>query len=106
MPSLARETAVKLGRLGVWTSLLSDLSARQAASFVQAVERLGYPALWLPEGAASKEILSHSALLLAATERLIVAPGIANIWARDPVAMANGARTLGEAFPGRFVLGI
>jgi probable F420-dependent oxidoreductase len=37
---------------------------------------------------------------------MIVASGIANIHARDPMAMANGARTLGEAYPGRFVLGI
>src|SRR5439155_16392769 len=36
----------------------------------------------------------------------IVASGIASIYARDPMAMANGARALGEAHPGRFVLGI
>jgi probable F420-dependent oxidoreductase len=90
----------------VWTSLLSDLPARAAGDFVREVERLGFATVWLPESPASKEMLSHCALLLAASERLIVAPGIANIWARDPVAMANGARTLGEAYPGRFVLGL
>ena len=36
----------------------------------------------------------------------MVATGIANIYARDPMAMANGARALAEAYPGRFVLGI
>jgi probable F420-dependent oxidoreductase len=36
----------------------------------------------------------------------VVASGIANIHARDPMAMANGAKALGEAYPGRFVLGI
>jgi probable F420-dependent oxidoreductase len=35
-----------------------------------------------------------------------VASGIANIYARDPLAMANGARALGEAYPDRFMLGI
>jgi probable F420-dependent oxidoreductase len=50
--------------------------------------------------------LAHSALLLGGTERITLAPGIANIHARDPMAMANGARALGEAYPGRFVLGI
>jgi probable F420-dependent oxidoreductase len=103
---LGRDTTARIGRVGIWTSLLSDLSARDAAAFVREVERLGIAALWLPEGAISKEILTHSALLLGATERLIVAPGIASIWARDPVAMANGARTLGEAYPGRFILGV
>jgi probable F420-dependent oxidoreductase len=50
--------------------------------------------------------MAHSALLLARSEREIIAPGIANIHARDPMAMANGARALAEAYPGRFVLGI
>ena len=40
------------------------------------------------------------------SERAIVAPGIASIYARDPMAMANGAKALAEAYPGRFVLGI
>jgi probable F420-dependent oxidoreductase len=62
--------------------------------------------LWIPEGWGSKEALSHAAHLLAATDRLIVATGIANVWARDAVSAANGARMLGEAYPGRFVLGV
>ena len=70
------------------------------------LERLGYPAVWIPESVGSKEVFAHSAILLGASERAIVAPGIANIYARDPMAMANGARALGEAYPGRFVLGI
>ena len=37
---------------------------------------------------------------------MVVATGIANIYARDAAAMVNGARTLAEAYPGRFVLGI
>ena len=50
--------------------------------------------------------LALAGVLLAAGEAMIVAPGIANIWARDPMAMINGARTLAEAFPRRFLLGI
>jgi probable F420-dependent oxidoreductase len=48
----------------------------------------------------------HAALLLGATDRAIVATGIANIHARDPMAMANAARSLGEQYANRFVLGI
>jgi probable F420-dependent oxidoreductase len=51
-------------------------------------------------------VLAHSALLLGGTKDVTLATGIANIHARDPMAMANGARALGEAFSGRFVLGI
>jgi probable F420-dependent oxidoreductase len=54
----------------------------------------------------SKEAFAQSALLLGATERAVVGTGIANIWARDPVAMANGWRALSDAHPGRFLLGI
>jgi probable F420-dependent oxidoreductase len=45
-------------------------------------------------------------LLLAASERLMVATGIANIWARDAVAAINGANTLNEAYEERFLLGL
>jgi probable F420-dependent oxidoreductase len=101
-----RGLAARLGRLGVWTSLGNQLSASEEQAFARQVEALGLKALWFPEGAGGKEVFSHASLLLAGTERLVIASGIANIWARDPMAMANGARTLGEAYPGRLVLGI
>jgi probable F420-dependent oxidoreductase len=66
----------------------------------------GYRATWIPESLGSKEALAHAALLLAGSQRMLVATGIANIYARDPMAMANGARALAEAYPGRFLLGI
>ena len=53
-----------------------------------------------------REAFSHAALMLAATKRMVVATGIASIYARDPMAMNGGWRTLSEAFPGRFLLGI
>jgi probable F420-dependent oxidoreductase len=82
------------------------MTAAGSGAAVRDLEALGYPAIWIPESLGSKDVMAHSALLLAAGERAIIAPGIANIHARDPMAMANGARALGEAFPGRFVLGI
>jgi probable F420-dependent oxidoreductase len=51
-------------------------------------------------------VLSAAQLLLAATDSLVVATGIANIWARDALATAAGQLALGEAYPDRFVLGI
>jgi probable F420-dependent oxidoreductase len=101
-----RRVAARLGRLGVWSGLLNQMSAAEEQAFARQIEALGLKALWYPEGAGGKEAFSHAAVLLAGTERLVIASGIANIWARDAMAMANGARTLGEAYPGRFVLGI
>jgi len=101
-----RAVARKLGRVGVWTFEADRMSAAEERDFARDVERLGYPALWIPESVVSKEVFVHLALLLGATERLIVASGIANIHAHDPYAMANGARALADAYPGRLVLGI
>jgi probable F420-dependent oxidoreductase len=70
------------------------------------MEALGFPTIWYPESLGSKEAFAHASIILGGTERAVVAPGIANIYARDPMAMANGAKALGEAYPGRFVLGI
>jgi probable F420-dependent oxidoreductase len=69
------------------------------------MEQLGYGTLWIGESLA-QEAFGHAAILLSATERLVVATGIANIWARDAAAMTNGGRTIAEAFPHRFILGI
>lgn len=101
-----RALAARIGRVGVWTFTFDALPARDAQRATAAVEELGYGALWIPESVVSKEVFAHAALLLSGSERLPVATGIANIWARDPYAMANGARALAEAFPGRFVLGL
>jgi probable F420-dependent oxidoreductase len=95
---------MELGKLGVWVSM-DNMTAASAATFAKKVEEWGYTALWLPES-RGRNALAHSAWLLANTERLIVATGIANIYARDPMAMANGQRGLSEQSDGRFLLGI
>jgi probable F420-dependent oxidoreductase len=62
--------------------------------------------LWFGEGLGTRESFTNAAVLLAATERLRVASGIANIWGRDPVAAANAARVLADAFDERYLLGL
>ncbi|MEK2471547.1 MULTISPECIES: LLM class F420-dependent oxidoreductase [Streptomyces] len=101
-----REVAARLGRVGVWHGGIGRLSAAAEREFAAEVERLGYGALWFGEAQATKEAFAHAGLLLAATERLTVATGIANIWARDATAMNAGAHTLAEAYDGRFLLGL
>ena len=101
-----RALAARLGRVGVWSFALQRLTAADEGAGIREYERLGYSSVWIPESLGSKEVFAHAGILLRATERAIVAPGIASIYARDPMAMANGARALGDAYPGRFVLGI
>ena len=94
-----------LGRVGIWTSVLDMLPAAQARDGARRIEAMGYASIWFPES-ARREAMSNAAILLGATESLVVATGIANIYARDPMTMANGQRTLSEAYPGRFLLGL
>ncbi len=101
-----RDARAGVGRVGVWSFALDELPAGGERQTVAEIEDLGYPSLWIPEGLSSKEIIAHASLLLAASERLTIATGIANMWARDPVALANAARLLADDHPGRFVLGI
>jgi probable F420-dependent oxidoreductase len=95
---------MELGKLGVWVPM-DGMTAAAAAAFAKRVEEWGYAALWIPES-RGRNALAHSSWLLANTQRLIVATGIANIYARDPMAMANGQRGLNEQSDGRFLLGV
>ncbi len=88
----------RLGRVGVWTFAFDALRASDVREAVAEIEGLGYPAVWVPEGGSSREIFAHLSLLLAATSRITVCSGIANVTARHHEAMAGGARTLADAY--------
>jgi probable F420-dependent oxidoreductase len=96
---------VTLGRIGIWTSTLDSQPALKAQAAARELERMGYAAIWFPES-VRREAVSNAGLLLAATSRIVVATGIANIYARDAMTMAAGQKTLAEAYPGRFLLGL
>jgi probable F420-dependent oxidoreductase len=97
--------AEQLGRVGLWTRQLDIQPADQLRTTIVELEELGWRSLWSWE-VFGREALTNAGLLLCATRQLVVGTGIANIWARDPIAMAAAQRTLAEAYPGRFVLGI
>ena len=94
-----------LGRTGIWTHALDMQPVGRARELVGELESLGYGAVWIPE-AVGREALSSSALLLSGGERIVVATGIANLWARDAMAMSAGHKTITSAYPDRFLLGI
>ena len=95
---------MRLTNLGVWAAT-DGLAAAEAATFAKRVEAWGYGALWTPE-AVGREVFSASAWLLANTTRLIVASGIANIYARDSFAAAAAQKGLNEQSGDRFLLGL
>lgn len=93
-----------LGKLGVWT-FVDYLTIPEVVKFARRLESWGYGALWTPE-VVGRDPFSQFAYLLAQTDRLIYATGIANIYARDPLTMNAIQKTLGEIAPERFILGI
>lgn len=104
-PRTPHEALVALGRIGVWTYQL-DLQPADAARIAAAdLEQLGFRSIWLSDS-RRRELFSNTCLILQATTTISVATGIANIYGRDPITMAAGQKTIGEAFPGRFVLGL
>ncbi len=84
---------------------MAFLRAPDVRRAVAEIEEMGFGAIWVGEFLA-REVFAASAIILAATSRIKVATGVANIWARDPIAMMNGARALAEAWPNRFALAI
>ncbi len=84
---------------------MAYLSTPDLRRAVAEIEEMGFGTIWIGES-LGREPFAACAIILEATRQITVATGIANIWARDAVAMMNGSRTLAEAWPGRFVLGI
>lgn len=97
---------VDLGRVGLWSGGLNRLDVRELGEVAREVEALGYGTLWWGEAPGSRETLTQALAVLGATERLVAATGIANLYMRDASAAVAGARTVGALHPGRFVLGL
>jgi probable F420-dependent oxidoreductase len=95
---------MQIGRLGVWT-WLDSLSAPEAAQFAKRIESWGYSALWVPE-AVGRDPFNLLTWLAGQTRTLLLATGIANIYARDAISMRAIQQTLAEISGGRLVLGL
>jgi probable F420-dependent oxidoreductase len=94
-----------LGKIGIWTAAFEHQPASKAQEAIAELEELGYGAVWYSES-SGREAFTQAGLLLAATSRMVVATGIANIYGRDPLTMSSGQKTLSEAYPSRFLLGL
>ena len=94
-----------VGRVGIWTAQLDLQSAARAREAAAELDELGFGALWVPE-AVGREPISHAAVLLDATERIVVATGVAVIFNRVPSVAAAAQRLLADDSGGRFLLGL
>ena len=98
-------TPLNIGRLGIWTWTLDSQPMSRSQEAAAELESLGFRAVWIPE-AVGREPFASAACLLSATKKMVVATGIASMYARTAATMQAGQKTLTEAFPERFLLGI
>ena len=96
---------MKLDKVALWTMSFDDVPWSVARDALRAAEADGWGCVWVPE-AFGREVVSLASACLASTSRMVVATGIANVWARDPLALRSAQQLLGEAYPERFLLGV
>ncbi len=91
--------------VGIWTFSFDGKEIGAVRDAASEIEELGFDTVWFGEY-LGREAFTQAGLLLAATSRLTVATGIARFDQREPATAAAAGRTLAEAYPGRFVLGL
>ena len=94
----------QIGKLGLW-SMIDAYSFKECIELAQSAEQLGYGALWIPE-AFGRDPFVMLSILAGETDQLGLATGIANIYARDPIAMVAARNSLNELSGGRLILGL
>lgn len=96
---------IDIGTFGIWTGLLDLHPTSRVREVVAQLDEMGWGCLWRPESAGRDPLVS-AALWLDACPRMAVATGIAQTYARHPLTTMAADKTLDEAFPGRFLLGL
>lgn len=86
-------------RYGVW-----KVDSTWTPELAAQLETLGYGALWIG-GSKDSELLGAERLL-DATNSIVVATGIINVWSTDPNVVGKAFHRLDERYPGRFLLGV
>jgi probable F420-dependent oxidoreductase len=95
---------MKIDKLAVWINTMGYRSADLVA-FARRLEGWGYGTLWINDGMGSDPMVL-AAKLLAGTERLQIALGVANVYSRDPTMMIGAQYGLNEQWDNRFLLGM
>lgn len=92
---------MELGEFGVWTTYRA-IGAQNAGEAADLAEELGFGTFWL----GGSQQLPALRPALQATERIVAATGILNVWQSDPERVAADFARLEQEFPGRVLLGI
>lgn len=74
------------------------------AELARGIEELGYGAIW--QGGSPPADLEAAEMQLDATEQIVVATGVVNIWKADAAELAASFHRIAARHPGRLLLGI
>ncbi|HEX3615483.1 MAG TPA: TIGR03620 family F420-dependent LLM class oxidoreductase [Solirubrobacteraceae bacterium] len=91
---------MELTKFGLWIG--RSVAPEQYGEAARLAEELGYGALWV--GGSPR--LPKLRPMLEASERIVIASGIVNVWAYDPAELAEEFAAIDSDFPGRLLLGI
>ncbi|MDL4775326.1 LLM class F420-dependent oxidoreductase [Actinomadura xylanilytica] len=92
-------TEIDVGRFGIWRR-----DAELDGEVARKVEGLGYGTVWI--GGSPDGELDIAERLLAATDHIVVATGIVNMWATPAEQVAASYHRLNDRHGGRFLLGV
>ena len=94
-----------LSGVGIWSHQLRYGDIAAAADAAAELEDLGFQALWIPDvgGTPVVDSVGH---LLSATNDIVIATGILNLWMNEPADVAASYAALSAAHGDRFLLGI
>ena len=91
--------AMDLGRYGIW-----QRAGQLDPELARAVESLGFGTIWI--GGSPPGDLALAESLLDATDHLVIATGIVNMWSTPADEVAASYHRLEAKHPGRFLLGV
>lgn len=97
---IAATVRLVLGGTGVWSAALRYGDVGAAADAAAELEALGLTAVWIPD--VGGDVFGRVGALLAATDKMVVATGILNLWMHEAAETAAQHAALG----GRFLVGI
>lgn len=94
-----------LSGVGIWSHQLRYGDTAASTDAAAELEDLGFQALWIPDvgGTPVVDSVGH---LLSATNDIVIATGILNLWMNEPADVAASYASLTAAHGNRFLLGI
>jgi probable F420-dependent oxidoreductase len=95
---------MELSRIGIWDPRLRFGDEAEIGEWAAELEELGYGVLWFPD--TGGDVFGALDVLLRATSRITVGPGILNLWMHSAAEAAAGRQALIEQHGRRLVIGV